>query len=82
MWRQWSPGADPQPAGFAGGAGAVAAQHASGTSHAITTILNYAIIAIGAMTVFGALGVSRDKLQWLAAALSVGLGFWPAGDLR
>lgn len=46
-----------------------------GTSYAITTILNYAIIAIGAMTVFGALGVSRDKLQWLAAALSVGLGF-------
>lgn len=29
-----------------------------GTSYAITTILNYAIIAIGAMTVFGALGVS------------------------
>lgn len=46
-----------------------------GTSYAITTILNYAIIAIGAMTVFGSLGVSRDKLQWLAAALSVGLGF-------
>ncbi len=46
-----------------------------GTSYAITTILNYAIIAIGAMTVFGALGVSWDKLQWLAAALSVGLGF-------
>ncbi len=46
-----------------------------GTSYAITTILNYAIIAIGAMTVFGSLGVSWDKLQWLAAALSVGLGF-------
>ncbi|VFS94143.1 Potassium efflux system KefA precursor [Raoultella planticola] len=46
-----------------------------GTSYAITSILNYAIIAIGAMTVFGALGVSWDKLQWLAAALSVGLGF-------
>jgi potassium efflux system protein len=28
-----------------------------------------------AMTVFGSLGVSWDKLQWLAAALSVGLGF-------
>jgi potassium efflux system protein len=46
-----------------------------GTSYAITSILNYAIIAIGAMTVFGSLGVSWDKLQWLAAALSVGLGF-------
>mgnify|MGYP000351481815 FL=1 len=46
-----------------------------GASYAITTILNYIIIAVGAMTVFGSLGVSWDKLQWLAAALSVGLGF-------
>ncbi|MGK9173969.1 mechanosensitive channel MscK [Yokenella regensburgei] len=46
-----------------------------GASYAITTILNYIIIGAGAMTVFGSLGVSWDKLQWLAAALSVGLGF-------
>ncbi|SNY62057.1 mechanosensitive channel MscK [Enterobacter sp. CC120223-11] len=46
-----------------------------GASYAITTILNYVIIAVGALTVFGSLGVSWDKLQWLAAALSVGLGF-------
>lgn len=46
-----------------------------GASYAITQILNYVIIAVGAMTVFGSLGVSWDKLQWLAAALSVGLGF-------
>lgn len=46
-----------------------------GASYAITTIMNYAITVIGAMTVFGSLGVSWDKLQWLAAALSVGLGF-------
>ncbi len=46
-----------------------------GTSYAITTILNYIIIGVGAMTIFGSLGVSWDKLQWLAAALSVGLGF-------
>ena len=46
-----------------------------GASYAITTILNYVIIAAGAMTVFASLGVSWDKLQWLAAALSVGLGF-------
>ncbi|WP_376784108.1 mechanosensitive channel MscK [Atlantibacter hermannii] len=46
-----------------------------GTSYAITTILNYVIIGVGAMTIFGSLGVSWDKLQWLAAALSVGLGF-------
>lgn len=46
-----------------------------GASYAITQILNYVIIAVGAITVFGSLGVSWDKLQWLAAALSVGLGF-------
>lgn len=46
-----------------------------GSSYAITTILNYIIIAAGAMTVFASFGVSWDKLQWLAAALSVGLGF-------
>ncbi|SCC53495.1 mechanosensitive channel MscK [Kosakonia oryziphila] len=46
-----------------------------GSAYAVTTILNYIIIAVGALTVFGSLGVSWDKLQWLAAALSVGLGF-------
>ncbi|WBM69777.1 mechanosensitive channel MscK [Buttiauxella sp. WJP83] len=50
-------------------------QMRQGASYAITTILNYVIIAVGAMTIFGSLGVSWDKLQWLAAALSVGLGF-------
>lgn len=46
-----------------------------GSSYAITTILNYIIIAVSAMTIFASLGVSWNKLQWLAAALSVGLGF-------
>ncbi len=72
---QWWPGVDSQPARFAGSAGALATEYAPGASYAITTILNYIIIAVGAMTVFGSLGVSWDKLQWLAAALSVGLGF-------
>ena len=68
-------GVNSQPAGPTGSAGAIETQYAPGASYAITTILNYAIIVIGAMTVFGSLGVSWDKLQWLAAALSVGLGF-------
>ncbi len=46
-----------------------------GSSYAITTILNYVIIAAGAIVVFGSLGISWDKLQWMAAGLSVGLGF-------
>ena len=47
-----------------------------GASYAITTILNYIIIAVGAMTVFGSLGVSWDKLQWLAAAFIRRSWFW------
>ncbi|EIC82367.1 mechanosensitive channel MscK [Serratia sp. M24T3] len=46
-----------------------------GTSYAITTIMTYTITVIGAITALGSLGVSWDKLQWLVAALSVGLGF-------
>ncbi|OSN03380.1 mechanosensitive channel MscK, partial [Lonsdalea iberica] len=46
-----------------------------GTSYAITTILTYLITSFGAVTALSSLGVSWDKLQWLVAALSVGLGF-------
>ncbi|HEK2897650.1 TPA: mechanosensitive channel MscK [Proteus mirabilis] len=46
-----------------------------GASYAITTILTYIIIAIGTIVSLGILGVAWDKLQWLAAALTVGLGF-------
>lgn len=46
-----------------------------GASYAITTILTYVIISIGVIIFFGSLGISWDKLQWMAAALSVGLGF-------
>ena len=46
-----------------------------GTPYTITTLLTYGIIALGGMLAFGALGMSWSKLQWLFAALSVGLGF-------
>lgn len=46
-----------------------------GTPYTITTLLTYGIIALGASLAFGALGMSWSKLQWLFAALSVGLGF-------
>ncbi|MBE0506171.1 MAG: mechanosensitive ion channel [Marinospirillum sp.] len=46
-----------------------------GSAYAITTLLNYAITATGFVMMLSALGVSWDKLQWLVAALSVGLGF-------
>lgn len=46
-----------------------------GTPYTITTLLIYFIVAIGASTAFSTLGMSWSKLQWLFAALSVGLGF-------
>ena len=46
-----------------------------GSAYAMTTLLNYVITGIGIVLALSALGVSWDKLQWLVAALSVGLGF-------
>lgn len=46
-----------------------------GSTYAITTLLSYLIVGIGIIVTFSALGVSWEKLQWLVAALGVGLGF-------
>lgn len=43
--------------------------------YAVTTLLSYIIVSIGFISGLAALGVSWNKLQWLVAALSVGLGF-------
>ncbi|SEC88077.1 potassium efflux system protein [Pseudomonas saponiphila] len=48
---------------------------AQGSAYATTTLLSYAIAGIGFVATLSTLGVSWDKLQWLVAALSVGLGF-------
>ena len=46
-----------------------------GTPYTITTLLTYALVAVGGAWAFSTLGMSWSKLQWLFAALSVGLGF-------
>ncbi|MFA5632338.1 MAG: mechanosensitive channel MscK [Porticoccaceae bacterium] len=46
-----------------------------GSTYATTTLLSYVIVSVGFVATLGALGVSWDKLQWLVAALGVGLGF-------
>ena len=46
-----------------------------GSAYAITSLLSYTITAIGLIFALSALGVSWVKLQWLVAALGVGLGF-------
>lgn len=43
--------------------------------YAITTICSYAITIIGLIASFGALGIGWSKVQWLAAAVTFGLGF-------
>ena len=46
-----------------------------GSAYAISSLLSYTIVGVGVVMSLAALGVSWDKLQWLVAALSVGLGF-------
>lgn len=46
-----------------------------GTRHAIATLCRYGVTAIGAAMVLGVLQVDWAKFGWIAAALSVGLGF-------
>jgi len=50
-------------------------QLAQGTSYAITTILSYLLTATGTISTLSIIGMEWNKLQWLVAALSVGLGF-------
>lgn len=48
---------------------------ARSTSYTIKLITSYVITGLGIIFAAGALGISWDNLQWLVAALSVGLGF-------
>jgi len=48
---------------------------AHGTSFAISTLLKYSLIIIGLISFLNFLGLEWGKLQWLIAALGVGLGF-------
>ena len=46
-----------------------------GARFAFSSLARYSIAIVGAIIVFGLLGVTWDKVQWLAAALTFGLGF-------
>lgn len=50
-------------------------QLGQGANYTIKTMLSYIITSLGALAALSSLGLSWDKLQWLVAALSVGLGF-------
>jgi len=47
----------------------------AGSRYAIKTLTGYVIAAIAALIAFSSLGLSWGQVQWLVAALSVGMGF-------
>lgn len=47
----------------------------AGTRYATSTLLNYVIIGVGIIAALSALGLHWAQLQWLVAALGVGIGF-------
>jgi potassium efflux system protein len=47
----------------------------SGNRYTITALTTYIIVAIGAVLFFRTIGADWSKLQWLFAALGVGIGF-------
>ena len=46
-----------------------------GERYAVTTLVGYIVLFTGAALVFNAIGLGWGKLQWLVAAMGVGLGF-------
>ncbi|POP40833.1 miniconductance mechanosensitive channel MscM [Superficieibacter electus] len=48
---------------------------APGTGYAITTITKYLLMLVGGLVGFSMIGIEWSKLQWLVAALGLGLGF-------
>jgi potassium efflux system protein len=46
-----------------------------GSRYAINTLVRYVVVTIGAVSVLNIVGWNWSQIQWLVAALSVGLGF-------
>jgi len=47
----------------------------AGTRYTVSTLLNYIILGVGILVALSRLGLDWSKLQWLVAALGVGIGF-------
>jgi potassium efflux system protein len=47
----------------------------AGSRYTVTTMTNYIIVAVGMILFFNMIGVDWSKVQWLVAALGVGIGF-------
>lgn len=46
-----------------------------GGNYAVTTVVRYLIIAVGLLLAFGKIGITWSSVQWLAAAITLGIGF-------
>jgi potassium efflux system protein len=46
-----------------------------GVQNAINSLCRYAVTILGVVLAFGAVGIGWSKVQWLVAAMTVGLGF-------
>jgi potassium efflux system protein len=47
----------------------------AGSRYTFTTLTTYAVVTVGILMVFNAIGAQWSQLQWLVAALGVGIGF-------
>ncbi len=46
-----------------------------GARFALITVIRYVLLAVGVTIAFGTIGIGWSHIQWLVAALSVGIGF-------
>lgn len=46
-----------------------------GVRYAVKSLVSYVLVIVGFMLAFGMLGIGWSKVQWLLAAVTVGLGF-------
>lgn len=47
----------------------------TGGAYAITTIVQYVVVVVGIVVACSSIGLSWEKVQWLAAAVTLGIGF-------
>ena len=45
------------------------------TRYTVSSLLNYTILGVGSLAAFSAMGLQWSQMQWLVAALGVGIGF-------
>jgi len=47
----------------------------TGGAYAITTMVQYVVVVVGIIVACASIGLSWEKVQWLAAAVTLGIGF-------